>query len=525
MRQAQRAFWALLYSFLVAVTFVTAACGVVKGGTPPTALPDVSPLPSPTVQNWIVEISPRGEVKTLAQIRVIFHNPLIPLQAIEDPAQQAKLAQFVIDPQVPGRFRFLTPRMVGFQQDAALPLATRVRVTVKAGLSDLAGHTLTHDLAWTFTTAPIDITGLPEDGGTPGGLNPTLTFRSNVELDLTSLADHLSLVAQNTNVSVPVSVSLDTSQTPAPDDEDQPQYRYDASTLTWSYKVIPKQPLAKATLYHLRIAAGVRPARGNIQSAEKYVGFYRTFAPLAFGGLQRDAQSTGRFVGGAMKLSFNNPLAADSVQTNLSISPTPRSTAGLWQVDDGNTDVYVNQSWLTPATTYTITVGAGVADKFGQTLGKQTQTTVSTGDFTPNFWMPDGLNIFPADDDLQLDISSVNLPNRQYTATYRTVRPQDLVYWDSAYPDSSGSGLLPAQSAWPAVRVDEKKKRGAHLRRRPAREARREDRHARLRGQGADRSNGRPVAAAVLRARPAHKSRRLRAVVPDARARARRAPL
>ncbi len=455
MRLVQRAALALLYfSFVAATICVASGCGIGKGGTVPTALPDVSPLPSPTVQNWIVQISPRGEVKTLAQIRIIFRDPLIPLQAIEDPAQQAKLAQFVIDPQLPGRFRFLTPRMVGFQQDAALPLATRVRVTVKAGLTDLAGHTLAHDLAWTFTTAPIDITDLPTDGGTPLQLIPALSFRSNVELDLQSLQDHVSLVAQDTNVSVPLSVAVGASQTPPPDDEDQPQFSYDASTRRWPYRIVPKQTLAKATLYHLVITPGLRPARGNIPSNQKFVGVFRTYAPLAFAGLARDARVVSRFVGGSMSLTFNNPLVADSVQSNLSISPTPQSTAGLWQADDASTDVYVSQSWLRPATTYTITIGPGVKDVFGQTLGKQVQTTLSTGDFTPNFWMPDGLNIFPADDDLQLDIASVNLPGKQYSVVYKTVQPQDLVYWDSAYPGNSGTGLLPAQSSWPTVQVN-----------------------------------------------------------------------
>ncbi|HEV2878415.1 MAG TPA: Ig-like domain-containing protein [Candidatus Eremiobacteraceae bacterium] len=361
-----------------------------------------------------------------------------------------------MDPQLPGRFRFLTPRMVGFQQDEALPLAARVRITLKAGLADLNGHTLAHDLSWTFTTAPIDITGLPQIGGDQGplDLNPTLRFRSNVELDQTSLADHLSLITMRGKTSVPVSVALDSTETPAPGDEDQPQYKYDASTRNYVYKVIPKQALAKKTEYALTIAAGVRPARGNLASGHDFSGSFVTFSALEFDGLDRDPNQVSRFVGGRPLLSFNNGLVADSVQKNLSISPTPRSTAGLFEVSDGDNNVYINPSWLTPTTKYTITIGPGVTDKFGQTLGKQAQATLSTGDFTSNFWTPEGLNIFPADNNLQLDIAYVNLHEKQYKAVYKSVQPRDLVYWDAANPDNSGVGLLPSTDSWPVVRVN-----------------------------------------------------------------------
>jgi len=458
MRQVRRPLQALLYFILLATSLVAASsCSTVRGGNQPIALPDVSPLPSPTVQPWIVQISPRGEAATLAQIRVIFRGPLIPLQATEDPAQQAKLTQFVVDPQLPGHFRFLTPRMVGFQQDEALPIATRVRVTIKSGLSDLSGHKLSHDLSWTFTTAPIDITGLPDGAHGPVGVNPTLSFTSNVELDPQSLADHLSLIDQKTNASVPVTAALDRTETPAPNDEDQPQYRFDASRRSWVYKVVPKQPLEKSTEYHLRITAGVRPARGNLPSTKKFVGSIVTYSPLSFVGLAHNFDTTSRFVGGRSFLRFNNPLVADSVQKNLTITPTPQSTAGLWEASNGDQDVFINPSWLLPVTSYTITIGPNVVDTFGQTLGQELHATLFTGDFLANFWMPDGFNIFPADNKLQLNIDSVNLPNKRYAAAYKIVKPSDLVYWDSAYPDNSGIGLLPAESDWPSVLVNAKK--------------------------------------------------------------------
>jgi len=60
------------------------ACGhsapQAESGTP---LASVSPLPEPSVPPDIVDYSPHGEADTLAQIRVIFKDPLIPIERLE----------------------------------------------------------------------------------------------------------------------------------------------------------------------------------------------------------------------------------------------------------------------------------------------------------------------------------------------------------------------------------------------------------------------------------------------------------
>src|ERR1700730_1779706 len=135
----------------------------------------------PTLPSWIRETGPHDSVDTLAQIRVLFNEPVIPLEAIESADRQTKLKYFHVSPALPGRFIFLTPRMVGFQMDRALPLATRITVTVDRGLADLRGDALSSDLAWTFETTPIDIGDLPHGPGML--LDPTFTLVSNTQLD------------------------------------------------------------------------------------------------------------------------------------------------------------------------------------------------------------------------------------------------------------------------------------------------------------------------------------------------------
>ena len=140
---------------------------------------------TPPLPEWIEQITPTGEAKPLSQILIRFKEPLIPLETLDSPEQQEKLKQFEIFPELPGQFRFLTPKMVGFQLEEALPKSAIFKVTLKSGLSDLKNHQLDQDLVWTFNTEPVKLTNLPRSSRKePIDINPILKFTSNVELDL-----------------------------------------------------------------------------------------------------------------------------------------------------------------------------------------------------------------------------------------------------------------------------------------------------------------------------------------------------
>ncbi len=174
-----------------------ASCNVANlSGNEP--LPTVSSLPTPQLPDWVEQISPVGETEVRSQIRIRFKEALIPVESIDSPNQQQILEKIAIFPPLKGQFRFLTPRMVGFQSESVLPKATRVQVTLKAGLADLKNHRLEQDLVWTFNTEAIKLTNLPgmtESGEVePIDIKPDLKFTSNVELDIHILKERLKLI-------------------------------------------------------------------------------------------------------------------------------------------------------------------------------------------------------------------------------------------------------------------------------------------------------------------------------------------
>jgi hypothetical protein len=441
---------------LVVLTLVLgiAGCGTARLSEN-EPLPIVAPIPPPPLPDWIEQISPIGEAETKAQIRIRFKEALIPVESID--RSQDILQKFELYPPLAGQFRFLTPRMVGWQGDRALPKATRVRITLKAGLADLKNHRLDQDLAWTFSTEAIKLFNLPgvdpnsDSSSEPLSLQPTLKFTSNVELNLDSLSKQAQLVAEEKKQSVPLKIQLEKQE--VIEEDNSPQEKFDPANRDWNYNIIPQQNLDKATHYRLEFARGLMPLHGNLPSTSTFATQVQTYAPLAFNKIQYIGQADaggayGRFVQGSPQLVFNNGLVAESAIANISIQPAPKSSARLVQAYEGNNIVNLNPYALEPATTYTVTLSANLKDKFGQTLGKPITQRFTTSDVSPDIWVPSDLNIFPNSKKLQLNISTVNLPESRYKAAYKVVQPEDLVYIDSAYPRGDSNNLLPPPNSW-----------------------------------------------------------------------------
>ncbi len=484
----------LIYGLIgLALTVVLATCDRSPSTTdqpeaPPEPLAEVAELPDPELPTWIEQISPTGKANTLAQIRIRFADALVPVESLESPDRAAILEKFEIFPEIPGQFRFLTPRMIGFQADRAIPKATRLRVTLKAGLADLANHRLTQDLAWTFETEPIQITNLPGtdrrlgSAENPMGLDPTLEFTANVQLDIDSLRQYLTLAPasqetaanQETADGQEATASQESTEKPANsipvrvvevDDEEvlqSAQAEFGATDRFWAYHVTPEQSLEKGTQYALAIAPGLRPAEGNLLTTNSKNSRTTTYSSLKFGGLElvgagSSGGASGRFTNGLAQLNFNNGLVAASVDQQITIEPPAREGTRLVRAYDNSTRVSLNPWALEPNTTYTVTIGAGIQDRFDQTLEEPTRVEYTTGDLTASIWAPSGLNIFPASQDLQLNLSLVNLPDTAYKAAYKVVQPEELVSTDTAYPRSDRPNLLPAQENWQSYPITAEK--------------------------------------------------------------------
>ena len=421
----------------ISVCAVLAACG--KPSPQAARYAAVAALPSPAVPAWIAEISPRGTVKNRAQIRVIFRSPLLPLEQLGSAKERDVLSHFQIAPALPGGFVVLTPRMIGFQSDTALPAATRIRVTLTAGLRDLRGHTLDRDLAWTFDTGALQLS-VPQYEPTPGtvSLQPVLHVRANAPMDTQSFAQHASFAAPNGSAVGAVAVL----QSPAPDDG------------TIAYNVTPSSALSRATSYRLRIDPGVEPASGNLPSASALSIGMTTFSPLAFASAKPTADpltSTGlpRFTRGDPALVFNNALDPKTYAQHIKVTPPLGGVGQPYSLSDDGNAVLVNPYALSPNTSYAFAFDGDLQDVYGQRLGAPVQTSYRTGDYAPYFWAPTGANRFISTQGLQLQYSAINLPSNAYRAQYRVLDAAAMANTD----DGNARSVLGDPGTWPAYSI------------------------------------------------------------------------
>ena len=425
---------------LAAIGILAVFFGCGKPGQLPLAT--VSPLPAPSAPSWIKQIAPMGKVTSSAQIRVIFADPVLPVGQLGTAAENQVLSHFQIAPALPGQFVVLTPRMIGFESPAALPKATRVRVTLTSGLRDLAGHSLDRDLAWTFETDQVALKSAdanPYASATPSSvsLQPVVHVSSNTQLDTASVSSHTVFRSRNAG---------DTGATV--------KESRDADSGSWTYTVSPQSDLQKASDYSLVVGPGVMPANGNIPSTKALYVELHTYSPLALVSAKPTADpmtSTGypRFAAGDPVLVFNNALDPKTFAKHVTIAPSPRSVGQLYSLSDDGATIAINPYALAPRTTYTISSDADLQDVFAQRLGQTAQATFASGDLAPYFWAPSGSNMFIAGQNLQLQYSAVNLPANRYSAAYRVIDPAQLVYAD----ESDVSSMLPDYVDWLAFTV------------------------------------------------------------------------
>ncbi len=436
---------AVAFAALAVALFATGCTQ--HGPAPDEPLPAVSPLPSPSPHAPIANVAPQGDAGTLAQIRVRFSDDLIPLERLESPDETAVLAHFSIQPALPGRFRFLTPRMIGFEADRAWPAATRVQVSISKGLRDLHGHELADDVAWTFQTPGISLEGLPGkfDNG-PTELRPKIEFTSNVALDRASLEAHARIRLHGEGgEGIALTVPPDTvsaSASPSPTPYVAPDEAFDPSAHDRRYVLVPAAELAKGKQYDIVIGPGVVPRDGNLPSDQQFTGKLRTHDDLRF--VKMDNSTNGRFTNGSPQLEFTTPIDPKSLGA-LTLSPAPPKGTTPFAVSD--VDVSVNAALLAPNTSYAVTIRPALQDTFGQRLGSEQRATFRTGDLSPDVWAPGGTNLFPASRDVRLNVIAVNAPP-DVRATFRPLRPADVVQFPD--PDAYGRGdVLGNAAAWP----------------------------------------------------------------------------
>ncbi len=328
----------------------------------------------PTLASRIPAID-STEVPTDVRLTMVFDRPMIPLTQVQGKAAEARMADWpvTISPAIDGRWRWLGTTSVVFEPETTFQSATRYTVNVPAGISTVNEELTEEDFSWSFETVrpQANYSRSAADHGRYGP-NTEILVEFNLPMDLGSLDEHLQLTRIGAAGSEAISpMSLEEALPDGSEDIPLKSARYyveeieDTKETRQEMIVIQaSSPLEFDAQYRLSVSEGVLSSTGKLGSIGDYVFSFQSAGALEV--------SFAEYNYYRLEFDLTNPIDAESLKKNISISPEPLS----WTDEDkelpewSSGDYLIFRPELKPRTTYTFTFDKGLTDVFGQKLAE-----------------------------------------------------------------------------------------------------------------------------------------------------------
>ncbi|MCB0160616.1 MAG: Ig-like domain-containing protein, partial [Caldilineaceae bacterium] len=294
-------------------------------------------------------------------IMVVFNRPIVPLTGVD---AQADLPQpLAIDPPLDGTGEWVNTSIYAFTPANGLAGGTEYRVTV-ADVTAADGTTLAAPVEFSFGTAAPVVVHI-EPIGMP--------------------------VAPDTDVRVVFSQPMDRTTTQAAFTM-TPTLGADRTVVsgafTWqdrdtAFTFTPDKPLEFGQKYLITVDDTALAAGGDVALTPftQVTHLQVVQLPEVQGTIPADGDTnvpTDR----AITIQFNVPLSSTTVLPNIDVTPLLTTTRVYSFYNEYLNEVTLN--WFMEANTpYTVTVGADIADPYGNTLGEETVIRFTTGDHPP----------------------------------------------------------------------------------------------------------------------------------------------
>ncbi|HSD85024.1 MAG TPA: Ig-like domain-containing protein, partial [Anaerolineae bacterium] len=331
-------------------------------------------------------------VDTDTDITVMFNRPVVPVVPIE---QQATLPQpLVLDPPVKGKGEWINTSIYVFRPDERLQAGIKYTAKIAAGLQDPLGAALRQDLTWSFSTMTPQLSAKePSDNATDVWLDRSLQLVFSQPMDHANVESLFSLhqgspdgpQVQGTFVWVtstvmgggmPMGMNNSVMAAPLPGGGKRTLL---GETMIFS----PTNLLERETTYFARLAAGAQGASGGLPMPADSVWSFTTVKRLSV--IRTDpANGDAAAPYASMEIFFSAPVDEKTlhyVTTSAEISPTQ-----VYSYYSDYDNRYVYGFGPGPSGDYQVTVGAQVADRWGQQLGADQVINFRTRALEPEQW-------------------------------------------------------------------------------------------------------------------------------------------
>ncbi len=395
------------------------------GQTIHESFPPILAAPTPDVAAsgplQVLRFAPEGEIPIAPFVSITFNQSMVPLGTIKDLA--AAGVPVVIEPAIPGTWRWLGTRTLTFQSDSTqfdrLPKATQYHVSVPAGTKSVGGGVLSQAVTWTFTTpAPKVTISYPYDSPQP--LTPIFFVAFDQRIDPQAVLQTTRVLAGTRAVSVVLAGTDEIAK-----DEQVSSLVKNAMEGRWlAFRAT--QPLPASTTISVTIGPGTPSAEGPLLTNAAQSFSFPTYSPLViedhgcswYDNICRPLTP--------FSIRFNNPINPDIFPDAAQMLRIDPAIPGL------SVNVYGNSLEINGETrgqtTYKVIVSKDVQDVFGQKLGSDTTLTFKV-DSAEALLVNSGQNFITLDPSAPKPVFSV------YAINYASLKVKIYAVQPGDWPD------------------------------------------------------------------------------------------
>ena len=340
----------------------------------PPLVPSIPPEPISTGPLEVLRYGPEGEIAIAPFVNITFNQPMVPLTSLEE--LSADQVPVVLEPSLPGTWRWLGTKTLTFQHDSdlidRLPKATQYRVTIPAGTRSINGNELDKAIEWTFSTPPAQmVSHYPDDQPQP--LEPVffIAFDQRIEPEAVLATIDVFAGARSVEVRLATDTEVQADKQVARLVKDSPAGRWLA------FKTL--EALPADTNISIQVGPGTPSAEGPQVTEEAEYFTFHTYPPLR---IERHGCAWSETPCRPMTpfhIDFTNPIDPDAYQENfITIQPElPGASVNIYG------DILEIQGATQGQSTYTVTVSGEIQDIFGQNLGRQARLSFRVGPSEP----------------------------------------------------------------------------------------------------------------------------------------------
>src|SRR3989338_8482293 len=342
----------------------------------------------------VVVQSPRGATTSIDQsltITVTFNQPMVPLEAVPKDRGEGPL---VIDPPIPGKYRWMGSSTLTFQPADTLPYSTGYTLRIPAGTKSLSGQSFAEDVVWTFETPRPRLLGVtPRNGQRFVELDHAIRIKFNQPVDPAQASKHISLTLDHDGSRTFPAYTAGRTETGSTD----------------SLLITPGQPFPRGASITLRCARTLTGSEGLLPMDLEYTSSFTTYNDLRFLGVKDSAGIDPMY---PLVLFFSSPVPVNEVLKRLEFTP-PLTTRTDYESYDWTTETVSLPFEFAAERSYTGVLKAGLKDRFGNEITTDHTFTFTTLAYEPYVTMGQGIGIIEAYEKHRYPFRSLNVSSVQ----------------------------------------------------------------------------------------------------------------